>query len=174
MLSQNVVVCSELKLSVCNSGMRPYVTITMGALLVNSQRMIAFLGMLGLLHLYVNIRLTVDVIGWVPDIPKRNAYVVLVWLLPLVGALYVYRQVAPDWFTPETPSDDAPSAVSSGLMGLDAIFNPGSRHVAEAQKKGEITIKAEGELYERKLPEFIDVEAGDTKQDSPERKTTDS
>lgn len=136
--------------------------------------MIAFLVVLGLVHLYVNIRLTGDIIGWVPDSRKRNAYVVLVWLLPLGGALYVYRKVAPDWFTPETPSDDAPSAVSSGLMGLDAIFNPGSRHVAEAQKKGEITIKAEGEMYDRKLPEFIDVEAEDTKQDSPKRKKTDS
>lgn len=139
---------------------------------MNSQRMIALLVILGLVHLYVNIRLTVDIIGWVPDFHKRNAYILLVWLLPVAGALYVYRQVAPDWFTPETPSDDTPSAVSSGLMGLDAIFNPGSRHVAEAQKKGEITIKAEGEMYDRDLPEFIDVEAADTKQNSPERKTT--
>lgn len=120
---------------------------------------VSFLVLLFLVHLYVNIRLSADIVGWVPDARKRNALLALVWLLPLVGALYVYRRLALSWFTPESGGSDSQSVVGAGLLGLDAIFNPGARHIAEAHKKGEITIKAEGEMYDRELPEFIDVEA---------------
>lgn len=112
-----------------------------------------------LVQLYVNVRLTRDIFGWVPNAAKRKTFLCLVWLLPVVGALYVYRQLAPEWFTPDKDDDENQSAVSAGLLGLDAIFNPSSRNIIDALKKGEITIKAEGEMYDRKLPDFIDVDA---------------
>lgn len=120
---------------------------------------VALFILLFLVHLYVNIRLTSDVIGWVPEALRRKAYLLLVWLLPLAGAFYVYRRLAPDWFKPDGDGGDIQSATAVGLMGLDSIFNPGTRNIIEADKKGEITIKAEGEMYDRDLPEFIDVEA---------------
>src|SRR5687768_11106757 len=107
-----------------------------------------------LFHLYANIRLTGDVLGWVPDPRKRNIFLCLVWLLPVAGALHVYRTLAPEWFTPDNAESEGQSTMSAGLMGLDAIFNPSSRNIVEALKKGEITIKAEGEMYDRDLPDF--------------------
>jgi hypothetical protein len=94
----------------------------------------------------------------VPDARKRKIFFWLVWLLPFVGALYVYRRLAPDWFTPDRDSGDSQSFISSGLLGLESIFNPGARNINEANKKAAITIKAEGEMYDRQLPDFVDVE----------------
>ncbi len=120
---------------------------------------VSFFILLFLAHLYVNITLSGDVVGWVPEARKRKVLLSLVWLLPLLGAFYVYRRLAPDWFKPDGNSDEMPSATAAGLMGLDSVFNPSTRNIIEANKKGEITIKAEGEMYDRKLPAFIDVEA---------------
>jgi hypothetical protein len=127
-------------------------------MIMNNSLTVALLILFFLAHLYVNIRLTADVIGWVPEALRRKAYLLLVWLLPLAGAFYVYRRLAPDWFKPDGDSGDVQSATAVGLIGLDAIFNPSTRNIIEADKKGEITIKAEGEMYDRDLPEFIDVE----------------
>lgn len=131
--------------------------------------MVSLFLLLLVVHLYVNIRLSSDIVGWVLEPRKRKVFLGLVWLLPVLGALYVYRRVAPEWFTPDADSGDGQSAVSSGLLGLETIFNPGARNIAEAQKKGEITIKAEGEMYDRDLPEFIEVGVAErNEKDIPE------
>ncbi len=129
---------------------------------MDSSLIVTFVVLPLLAQLYVNIRLTHDISGWVPDARRRKAFFCLVWLLPVVGALYVYRRLAPQWFTRDSDSRDIQSTAAAGLMGLDSIFNPGARNIAEVQKRGEITIKAEGEMYDRELPAFIDVEATKT------------
>lgn len=121
-------------------------------------RMVVLLTGLALLQLYVNIRLTGDILDWVWDSRRRKALLCLVWVLPVAGAFYVYRNLGLDWFTPDKELDEAQPAYPTALMGIDAIFNPSSGNVSEALVKTEITIKAEGEMYDRKLPDFIELD----------------
>lgn len=121
-------------------------------------RLAIFLMGLAILQLYVNIRLTGDILDWVPDSRRRKALLCLVWVLPAAGAIYVYRRLELNWFAPAKELDEAQSAYPAALMGIDAIFNPSSGNIAETLGKAEITIKAEGEMYDRKLPDFIDLD----------------
>lgn len=116
-----------------------------------------------LIHVAANIRLSIDVFNWVLGGKQRSGFLALVWLLPFLGAAIVYRKLKPEWFTPERSDEPKQSVVSAGLMGLDTIFNPSTGNIAEAQKKGELTIKAEGEMYNRKLPDFVEIEPDDKK-----------
>ena len=121
-------------------------------------RLITLLIGVAIVQLYVNVRLTGDIFGWVPESRRRKALLCLVWVVPVAGAFYVYRKLELDWFTPDKELDEAQSAYPAALMGIDAIFNPSSGNIAEALGKAEITTKAEGEMYDRKLPDFIDLD----------------
>jgi len=120
-------------------------------------RLITLLIGLAILQLYANIRLTGDIFDWVPNSRRRKALLCLVWVLPVAGAFYVYRNLELDWFSPDKELDEAQSAYPAALMGIDAIFNPSSGNIAEALGKAEVTTKSEGEMYDRKLPDFIDL-----------------
>jgi hypothetical protein len=107
-----------------------------------------------LLHVVLNILLSVEIHNWIPATREKLVYYALLWLLPVVGIILVWRRVRPDWFRHEPGNG---KTLSSGLLAVDAIFNPGSAHVLEAQKRGEITIRMEGEMVDRELPENIEI-----------------
>ena len=116
----------------------------------------------GLLFLMVlNSLLSREVCHWIPQASEKVWLLLLIWLLPVIGILLVYRRVRPGWFGPEHQGDNSGSPVSSGLLALDAIFNPGSAHVLDARKRSEVTIRMEGEMYDRELPEHIEIEPRD-------------
>lgn len=103
----------------------------------------------------LNIFLSRDIINWVPTIRERLVLFILLWLLPVFGFLLVYRKIGPGWFEKEIDEPGQGSSASTGLLALDAIFNPSSAHVLNAQKKSDITIRMEGEMYDRDLPDAI-------------------
>lgn len=108
-------------------------------------------------HFLLNLLLSREIFYWVPGWRIQAGYYTVLWLLPVVGPIVVWWRVQPGWFTRETGNADRMS-MSSGLLALDAIFNPGAVHVLAAQKSSEITIRMEGEMYDRDLPEYIKID----------------
>jgi len=70
------------------------------------------------------------------------------WLIPLIGAVFIYRILNLNWFRNEDGSSHGGS-VSMGLLEMDAIFNPGSRHIMEERQRAKMEVRKEGELYDR-------------------------
>lgn len=133
-----------------------------------------FAALLILSQLVLNILLSREIILWIPSPREKLLLILLLWLFPLLGVVVVWRKVRPDWFQREPGEPGSKSSVSSGLLALDAIFNPGSAHVLDAQKRSEVTIRMEGEMYDRELPDHIDVEDQGNPESKPDNLPEDN
>jgi len=92
-------------------------------------------------HFLVNAILTREVILWVPSLGKRSMLLVLVWCVPVVGAIIAYRSTACGWFrSRRDPSGQGGSGAGGVLLEMDAVFNPGKRHVIEARQEQKVEI----------------------------------
>ena len=112
---------------------------------------------LATVHLILNVLLTREIVLWIVQRREKFLYILLLWALPVVGVIVAWRRVKPEWFSGEPGDRRDRGTVSSGLLALDAIFNPGSAHVADVQKRSEVTIRMEGEMYDRELPDHIKI-----------------
>lgn len=110
-----------------------------------------------LFHLVLNILLSREVTLWIPARGERIRWYALLWLLPVAGAILAWRRVQPDWFG-GSGEPGAGTSLSAGLLSVDAIFNPGAAYIPEAQRRSEITIRMEGEMYDRELPDHIHID----------------
>jgi hypothetical protein len=72
--------------------------------------------------------------------------ILLLWLLPFIGIIVVYKILDLGWFRKEY-GDTSSSTISSGFLEMDAIFNPGSRHRIENRQEQKMEVRKEGELF---------------------------
>ena len=88
-----------------------------------------------------NLLMSRDIIGWTPELGKKIIYVILVWLLPLLGLYIVDKKLKLGWFNRPSKSG---GAVTGGLFLLDSFFNPGARHMVElVENKEKMVTQAE-------------------------------
>jgi len=95
----------------------------------------------------INAVFTKIIFSWEPAPGKRFLLLLVLWLIPFLGALMVYRNFDLAWFTKE---DDAggSNAASTGFLEMDAIFNPGSKHVVEEIQRVKTEVRKEGEMFD--------------------------
>ena len=87
-------------------------------------------------HIFINSLLSKELYLWEPSLRKRILLILVVWLFPVLGAIIAYKSLDLDWFSStKKSSSNAQSNLSGGLLELDAIFNPGARHVIEQKQK---------------------------------------
>jgi hypothetical protein len=79
---------------------------------------------------------------------KRFKLFALTWLIPIVGVVVVYKTLELNWFRNEDGSKGGGMTTTS-FLEMDAIFNPGSRHVLEEKQREKMQTRKDGEGYEK-------------------------
>jgi len=85
------------------------------------------------------------------SLKKKVLLVLIVWLVPIVGSILIYKLLNLDWF--EAPLDDASGGhtmIGGDMLELNAIFNPKHCHVIEAIEKETVELNLDGQLYNEK------------------------
>jgi hypothetical protein len=113
---------------------------------MQSTKLITFLILIGIFNLLINVGFSKTLLEREPSLKKRAFLLAVLWLIPIVGVITVYKILDLGWFKNTEESADA-GAVSAGLMEMDAIFNPGARHLIETKQEERVEVQKEGELY---------------------------
>jgi hypothetical protein len=93
---------------------------------------------LALILLFIfNLMFTKVILNWEPKASKQGGFLLILWLLPLLGMIYIYRKFDLRWFKGKSDSKGS-GTVGMGFMEMDAIFNPSARHQIEARKEEKI------------------------------------
>ena len=99
-------------------------------------------------HFIVCTILSKELVCFEPNPIKIALLILITWLIPIIGAFYVYKLLNLSWF--ETPTNGAASdgaVIGGGMLELNAILNPKYRHVIEAKEKESIEQSLDGQLY---------------------------
>lgn len=116
---------------------------------MSETRNIAFILLFTLLHIFFCAMMSKTIYNWVPSIKKQILYYVIVWCLPLIGIVAVNKLANLGWFkTHSKKGGDA--VISGGLLEMDSVFNPGTRHVIELREQEHVEIREGGEDDNRK------------------------
>ena len=113
------------------------------------------------LHILVNAHISKEIHEWVPSLQKRLALFLGVWFIPFIGISVAYKTLNLNWFKKKNKSTvSSQSSMSGAFLEVDAIFNPGKKYVAEAQKKEVIEKKEDGDMFNNK-PDISVLKATD-------------
>jgi len=103
------------------------------------------------LHILVNAHISKEIHQWVPSLQKRLVLFLCVWFIPFIGITVAYKTLNLNWFKKKHKSTvSSQSSMSGAFLEVDAIFNPGKKYVAEAQKKEVIEKKEDGDMFNNK------------------------
>ena len=97
---------------------------------------------LALLLVFFNGLISKDIHDWTPSLKARIGLYLLVWLFPVAGFYLANRIGDLGWFQRKTDSG-GDGVVSGGFLGIDAVFNPGARHVIEVREKQKSGLRQE-------------------------------
>ena len=115
-----------------------------------------------LCYLFLNAILSKEIMMWEPSIFKRFSLLLVVWLIPFIGAVAAYRHLDLSWFKKANKtSNSAQNVIGGALLEVDTIFNPGQRHVIEAKMKEHVELSEDGQLYNTSLPESDQLDKPD-------------
>lgn len=101
--------------------------------------------LLVIFHIIVNAVFSKLIFEREPGLRARVGKLALLWFIPIIGVVIVYRVLNLGWFAKE-PGYRNSSSVAMGLVEMDAIFNPGSRHVAEVKQEIKKQVQKSGEM----------------------------
>lgn len=82
-----------------------------------------------------------------PQWNRRLVLFILLWLLPLVGAVFVFKALHLNWFRNEDGSNRT-GGIAFSFLELDAVFNPGAKEVLEEQRRTKVETRKHGKLKE--------------------------
>lgn len=103
-----------------------------------------------LLHILINAHLSKEIYQWEPSLPKRVTLLICVWFLPIIGVAIAYKSLDLSWFKHKNKNAaSGQSTMGGAFLEVDAIFNPGQKHVMEAKQKETIEKKENGEMYKK-------------------------
>jgi hypothetical protein len=113
------------------------------------------------LHILVSAHISKDIHQWIPSLHKRIALFLCVWFIPFIGIAVAYKTLGLNWFKKKNKSTvSSQSSMSGAFLEVDAIFNPGKKYVAEAQKKEVIEKKEDGDMFNNK-PDISELKSTD-------------
>lgn len=110
---------------------------------MNNYNLITIFLSLLLIHVIASSVFSKTVLELEPQAGRRIRLLGLLWLLPVFGALLVYKLLELQWFSNEDDSNRT-GGISFSFLELDSVFNPGSKHVLEEQQREKMEIKKQG------------------------------
>tara|TARA_B100000315_G_C14368702_1_gene491923 strand:+ start:434 stop:817 length:384 start_codon:yes stop_codon:yes gene_type:complete len=114
---------------------------------IDSTKYITFFIVVIFIHVVVNVVFSKLILDWKPTGMKRIYMLATVWLIPVLGIFIIYKRLNLNWFSSEDGSKRT-AGVSISFLEMDAIFNPGSKHVVEEQQREKTEVRKEGELVD--------------------------
>ena len=96
-----------------------------------------------LIHVIASSLFSKTVLEMEPQSGRRFQLLALLWLAPIIGAAIVYKILKLHWFSNEDGSRRT-GGVSFNFLEIDAIFNPGSKHVLEEKQRVKTEAKKAG------------------------------
>lgn len=80
---------------------------------------------------FINLLITKEILSWVKSKIRIVNLLLVLWCLPFLGAFVVYQKtdISPVWFYNANSEINSSSVVSSSLMEVEAIFNPGVKYM---------------------------------------------
>jgi hypothetical protein len=121
-----------------------------------NQQLLIFFVIVILVHLTLNLALSKEIVDWIPSVKEKIFLILSVWCIPIVGAIFTYRHLKLGWFQPSTEGQNESASISSAILGVEAVFNPGIKHVIDVLQEEHIEIKEEGESYKRTYQEWLE------------------
>jgi len=112
---------------------------------IDSTKFITFFIVVIFIHVMVNVVFSKLILDWEPTSAKRIYMLATVWLIPVFGVFIIYKMLNLNWFRNEDGSKRT-AGVAISFLEMDAIFNPGSKHVVEEQQREKMEVRKEGEL----------------------------
>lgn len=113
-----------------------------------------------LLHILINGFISKEIHQWVPSIQKRIALFICVWFVPFIGVAIAYKVLDLGWFKQKSKKSAAGQNVVGGaFLEVDAIFNPGQKHVIAASQKEVIEQNENGEMYNKNKPDVTQLKS---------------
>ena len=98
------------------------------------------------IHVIANLVFSKLILDSEPTVTRRSYLLAVLWLIPFLGIVFIYKTLDLNWFSNEDGSART-GGVSISFLEMDAIFNPGSKHVVEEQQREKMEVKKEGEMY---------------------------
>jgi len=96
---------------------------------------------LAVAHFFVNVALCREIFFWVPLPGRRIASLAALCCIPMLGAIWVYRNMACHWFGKRGRKSTGAGHIASGaLLEMDAVFDPGKRYVIAAMQEERVEI----------------------------------
>ncbi len=103
---------------------------------MDTQTKVVFISTLAFSLLFINVAKSHQVLQWQPSTAKKLGYLAIIWLLPLVGALMVHFLMDMNWINKKLQQQtDSDTIAGDAMLGIDAIVNPGQRHVQQAKQE---------------------------------------
>ena len=84
------------------------------------------------LGLLMNLIFSNIIFNWEIRSSRRVKLLFILWILPFLGALCVYRKLNLRWFKRKSGSKGS-DAAAMGFLEMEVIFNPAVRHQIEAR-----------------------------------------
>ena len=83
-----------------------------------------FLGVLGFFHVIGNILLSRQLSEYIPLFKERFPLILILWLIPILGAFYTFRKIGSDFYEFSEPGN---TGVTPDVMGMGELFNPNAK-----------------------------------------------
>ncbi|WP_448564502.1 hypothetical protein [Thalassotalea ganghwensis] len=126
--------------------------------MIGNEALLSVVAVIAVCHLLINAHLSKEIYHWVPLLKQRLTLLLCLWLIPLIGIVFVYKYLDLAWFKPKSVrSSSEQQNVGSAFLEVDAIFNPGQKHVLEAQQKEIIEEKEDGSVYDNNKQDLTKI-----------------
>ena len=122
---------------------------------MDDTKLLPLIAAIVLLHILFNAVLSKEIHQWVPSLQKRIILFICVWFIPIIGIAIAYKTLNLDWFKKKNKNSvSGQSSMGGAFLEVDAIFNPGQKHVIEEKQKEIIEKKEDGEMYKKGKPDL--------------------
>jgi hypothetical protein len=111
------------------------------------------LGVMLTLHVITCISYTKEIYYWVPSLKNKILMLLVLWLIPILGFIYIHRhKLLKHMRSYKEGSADEGNAISSGMLEIDSVFNPGARNHIEAVRQQKVTRQAKAKKNKKYTP----------------------
>ena len=122
---------------------------------MDSTKLLTVASVIVVLHVFVNAHISKEIYYWVPSLQQRLVLFLCVWFIPFLGVTIAYKTLNLDWFKQKSKKSSSGQSSTGGVfLEVDSIFNPGQRHVIEAQQKETIEQREGGDMYKKDKPDL--------------------
>ena len=107
---------------------------------MNLENSFFIIGIILLVHILICFSYSKEIYYWVPALKNKVLMLTALWLIPVFGVTYIHNhKLFKHMRSYKEGSADQGNAISSGMLEIDSVFNPGARNIIEAVQQQKVT-----------------------------------